>query len=247
MFYKTGVDIASTKSMWHFLKNHFTYWIMNSWNGLESIAHNVKVYNLGLEGDYSAVVRYLYDEADCAGLQLSIDDEIKAFEEKYPWTQVFFNGRSGGYLVLSTKDRTGSVLPDCVTEYDSYEDFKEDVKSGWNGYKVTDFDRDLRDAVEIVREFDKLCDRLRDIVNEYSLRSFDADKLAAAVEAFNFAYGDDLDSLGLDGPVFEEATGKVELNCLTKYLAYMHCFLNCLGEDRKRIATNDTHLWLKEV
>lgn len=247
MFYKTGVDISNTKSMWNFLKNHFTYWIMNSWNRQQSIAHNIKLYNLKLEGDYSVVMRYLFDEADCAGLQLSIDDEIKAFEEKYPWTQVFFNGRSGGYLVLSTKDKNGSILPDCVTEFETYKDFKEDVKAGWNGYRVSDFDRELRDTVEIVREFDKLCDRLRDIVNEYSLRSFDADKLAAAVEDFNFAYGDDLDSLGLDGPIFEEATGKVELNCLNKYVAFMQCFLKCLGEDRERIATNDTHLWLKEM
>lgn len=247
MFYKTGVDISNTKSMWQFLKNHFTYWIMNSWNRQQSIAHNVKLYNLKLEGDYSVAMRYLLDEADCAGLQLSINDEIKAFEEKYPWTRVFFNGRSGGYLVLSTKDRTGSILPDCVTEFETYKDFKEEVRSGWNGYKVSDFNRELRDTVEIVRDFDKLCDGLRDIVNKYSLRSFEADKLAEAVERFNFIYGDDLDSLGLDGPIFEEATGKVELNCLTKYLAYKHCFLNCLGEDRERIVTNDTHLWIDEM
>ena len=31
MFYKTGVDIANTKSMWEFLHNHFQYYTMNSW------------------------------------------------------------------------------------------------------------------------------------------------------------------------------------------------------------------------
>ena len=246
MFYKTGVDIASTKSMWNFLKNHFTYWTMNSWNRQQSIAHNVKVRNLKLEGDSSTVLKYLFDEADCAGLQTRIDDEISAFEQDNPYYRVSFNGRSGGYLVLYNKNDNGSILPECVDQYDSYKDFKEEVRSGWNGYRVSDFDRELRDTVEIVREFDKLCDRLRDIVNEYSFRSFDADKLAAAVEDFNLVYGDDLDSLGLDGPIFEEATGKVELNCLTKYVAFMQCFLRCLREDRERIATNDTHLWLKE-
>ena len=48
MFYQKGVDISNTKSMFNFLNNHFTYDTMNSWNGLKSIANNVKVYNLNL-------------------------------------------------------------------------------------------------------------------------------------------------------------------------------------------------------
>ena len=48
MFYKKGVDISNTKSMYNFLKNHEKYDTLNSWNGLKSIANNVKVYNLKL-------------------------------------------------------------------------------------------------------------------------------------------------------------------------------------------------------
>ncbi len=246
MFYKTGVDIASTKSMWNFLHDHFTYYIMNSWNRSESIAHNVKLYNLKLDGDWTVAMRYLFDPNDCGLLQMYIDDEIKEFEEEYPWTAVFFNGRSGGYLVLGTKNNYDSVLPDCVTDYETYEDFKEDIKSGWNGCNVSDFNRELRDTVKVVRDFDKLCDRLRDLVNEYSKKSFDVDRLEQALEWFNNEYGDDLVCLELTGPVLEG--DRIKLNDVAKYHAFLTCLMICLGEDKDR-ATGDPdgqYLWLTE-
>ena len=243
MFYKTGVDIASTKSMWEFLHNHFTYYTMSSWNRQTSIANNVKLYNLKLDGDWTTVMRYLFDEADSGCLQMYIEDEIREFEEKNSYYKVFFNGRSGGYLVLCDSDNK-SAIPPCVADYDTYEDFKEDVKGGWNGYRVSDFDRELRDAVEIVREFDKLCDRLRDLVNEFSQKSFDVDKLEDALAHFGDEYGDDLDALELEGPVMEG--DKVKLNDIAEYTAFMQCFASCLGEDKTRAAVNNGYLWLKE-
>ena len=247
MFYKTGVDIASTKSMWNFLHDHFTYYTMNSWNCLSSIANNVKLYNLELEGDWTVAMRYLFDETDAGCLQMNIDDMIREFEDEYPWTSVFFNGRSGGYLVLGTKNSNGSVLPDCVSEYETYEDFKEDVKSGWNGYNVSDFDRELRDTVKVVRDFDKLCDRLRDLVNEYSKKSFEVDKLEQAVERFNDEYFSDLSKLSLTGPSMED--DRVRLNDIAFYNAFMQCFVRCLGDDYNRITTDSDgkYLWLKEA
>lgn len=243
MFYKAGVDIASTKSMWNFLHNHFQYYTMNR---SKSIAHNVKLYNLNLEGDWTVAMKYLFDETDSGLLQTYIDDEIREFESKNPYYEVGFNGRSGGYLVLYAKDRGMPVLPPCVDDYDTYEEFKEDVKSLYYGYKVSDFDRELRDAVELVREFDRLCDRLRDLVNEYSKKSFDVDKLEAALEWFNNEYGDDLVCLELDGPTLEG--DRVRLNDIVNYSAFMHCFLDCLGEDKQRAThgENPGYLWLKE-
>ena len=245
MFYKSGVDIASTKSMWNFLHDHFQYYTMNSWNNSKSIANNVKLYNLGLEGDWWNVLRYLNDDADCGFLQIYIDDEIKAFEEEHRWYKVFFNGRSGGYLVLCNVDNNCSVLPECVSEFDSYEEFKEEVKAGWNYWNVKDFNKELRDAVTIVREFDKLCDRLRDIVNEFSKKSYDADKLAEVVDRFNYTYGDDLDTLELEPPVMEG--DRVKLNDIEDLTAFMHCFMDCLGDDRRRVTGTDGYLWLKEA
>ena len=52
MFYKKGLDISNTKEMFEFLKGHFTYDTMNTPSGLKSIANNVKIYNLNLDGVY---------------------------------------------------------------------------------------------------------------------------------------------------------------------------------------------------
>jgi hypothetical protein len=191
-------------------------------------------------------MRYLFDENDAGLLQSTIDDEIREFETKYPYYEVASNGRSGGYLVIYEKQGHKSILPSCVDDYDTYEEFKEDTKSGWNGYNVSDFNRDLRDTVEIVREFDKLCDRLRDIVNEYSKRSFDVDKLEAALEWFNNEYGDDLVCLDITGPILEG--DRIKLNEIARYNAFLNCFINCLGEDKNRVTgdLNKEYLWLKE-
>ena len=244
MFYTYGVDIANTKSMWNFLKNHFTYYSMNSWNGSRSIAHNVKLYKLNLEGDWGVALRYLTDAADSGCLQMYIDDEIQEFSRKNPRYEVGFNGRSYGYLVLYPKHKHDAVLPSCVSDFDSYIEFKEYIKAGWNGYKVTDFNRELRDAVEIVREFDKLCDRLRDLVNEFSKRDFEVDKLTNAVERFYGEYGDDLCDLNIQGPKVDG--DKVRLYDISYYHAFMDCFYNCFGDDARRIDFDSTFLWLNK-
>ncbi len=241
MFYKTGVDISNVKSMWEFLHNHFTYPTLNSWNGHKSIAHNVKLYNLDLDGDWTRALDFLYDEADCGNLQMFIQDEISEFNRANPCYRVCFNGRSGGYLVLYNKDNYLSILPDCLG-YESYNDFKEDY-SGY-GYSIQDCLYELRETTKLVREFDKLCDRLRDLVNSYSqASSFDQYKLENAVERFTYTYGDDLDALDLVGPEAKE--DHVELNDIVDYVAFMECFENCLGEDKKRAYTLDGKLYLK--
>ena len=241
MFYTYNVDISSPKSMWNFLHDHYSYYTMNSWNRTRSIAHNVKLYNLNLDGDWTKVLPYLFNESDVGCLQMYIDDEISEFVRKNPCYNVGFNGRSGGYLVLYS-DSCKSMLPDCVDNYESYEDFKEDCKC-W-GYRVSDYLRELRDTVEVVREFDRLCDRLRDLVNSYSKKSFDVDKLEYALTRFGDIYGDDLEDLNLDGPCMEG--DRVRLNDIADYTAFMHCFFDCFGEDRRRIAYHEGYLWLKE-
>lgn len=244
MFYTTGVDISNTKSMWNFLHNHYSYYTMNSWNRSKSIANNVKLHRLNLDGDWTVVMRYLFDDSDSGLLQMYIDDEIREFEENNPYYEVGFNGCSNGYLVLYPKDKNTTVLPDCVDNYDSYEDFKADCRD--YGERVSDYLRELRDTVEIVREFDKLCDRLRDLVNGYSKKSFEVDKLEQTVERFEDEYFSDLSKLSLTGPCMEG--DRVRLNDIAYYNAFMQCFIRCLGEDYRRIATDPDgkYLWLKE-
>ena len=243
MFYTYGVDISNTKSMWEFLHNHFTYSTMNSWNRLSSIANNVKLHKLNLEGDWTNVIKYLTDVGDCGGLQDIIDGEIMAFNKKYyPNYRVGFNGRSNGYLVLYNGDNNRSVLPECVDNYDTYEDFKADCKDC--GERVSNYDYLLRQVVEVVRDFDKLCDNLRDIVNGYSMRNFEVDKLEDAINRFEYEYGDDIEALDIAGPSLDG--DKIRLNDIADYHAFMDCFITCFGDDSRRVDFDSTYLWLKE-
>ena len=61
LFQKTGVDICSAKSMFNFINEHYQYYTLNSWNNLKSIANNVKLYNLELEGDWGTACSYLFE------------------------------------------------------------------------------------------------------------------------------------------------------------------------------------------
>lgn len=186
LFQKAGVDICSPKSMFEFINNHFTYYTLNSWNGLQSIANNMKLYNLGLEGDWTTVLDYLYDDNDIGCIGFQIRDLVDEWEAKHPGYSLGWNGRSGGYLVIYNHDRRNgtvnfrNILPEDLTGYDNYEEFKETIKDyyGWN---VKDMIPELREYTELIRDFDKLCEDLRDLANEYSKLDYEAEK--ALVEA----------------------------------------------------------------
>ena len=111
LYRKTNVDICSAKSMHDFLRNHFTYYTMNSWNGLKSIAHNVKVYNLNLEGDqWKALERLEITDYSV------VNDLIDSWENDHPEVKIGFNGRSGGYIVLYRDKGFSDVLPECIAD-----------------------------------------------------------------------------------------------------------------------------------
>jgi len=189
MFYKKGIDITNAKQMFEFINNHFTYFTLNSWNGLESIANNVKLYNLHLDGDWCTALSYLYDENDIGDLQFEISMRIRDWEKDHPGYTLGFNGRSGGYLVIYNMERDGrvnvrNILPECLIGYDSYEDWKRDLKESYYHECVKDYLPTLREYTKLIQDFDKFCDELRDLVNEYSKMDYDADK-----KAFNFEYG----------------------------------------------------------
>lgn len=186
LFQKSGVDICSAKSMFEFINNHFKYWTMNSWNRLESIANNMKLYNLGLEGDWTTVLDYLYDEEDIGCIGFQIRDLIEEWEDNHLGYSLGWNGRSGGYLVIYNHDRKNgtvnfrNILPPYLIDFDTYEEWKEYVKD-W-GNNVSDYLHELREYTELIRDFDKLCEDLRDLANEYSKLDYKAEK-ALAMEA----------------------------------------------------------------
>ena len=184
MFYKNNIDICNDKQMFNFLKEHFSYSTLNSWNGLRSIANNVKVYNLELDGDPYTALRAL-EQDEYFNVNMMIED----WEAKHPNYRVGFNGRSGGYLVLYNKTDNCNVLPDYIVDGD-YEDYKQYIKDYYGTLK--DNRSNLRYLTELVRDFDKLCDDIREYVNLLSTIDFVEEFLIGVVEDFNETFYPDL-------------------------------------------------------
>lgn len=158
MFYKTGVNISKPKSMFNFIKEHFRYYTMSSWNRLQSIANNVKMYNLNLSGDiwkaYNALIADDY---------VSVNSIICDWEDMHPGYQVGFNGRSGGYLVLYETGTDASIVPESIEDADDYEQWKQYLKD--NNETVKDNMDMLIHITKVIRDFDLLCDEIRNYVN----------------------------------------------------------------------------------
>lgn len=162
-YYKSGVDISSTKSMCEFILNHFQYYTMNSWNRLKSIANNVKLYNLGLEGDWCKLLDEIYEQNSF--LVQDINSAVKQWESEHKGYSVGFNGRSDGYLVLYSEGNFRNILPDYLEGFETYQDVKDYLKD--YGENISWYKSDLRFYTKLIRDFDRLCDDLRLIVNSY--------------------------------------------------------------------------------
>ena len=160
MFYKKGININHTKEAFNFIKDHFTYFTMSSWNRLRSIANNVKLYNLDLGCDYTDA----YNAMEELDFNSTINEMISEWEANHSEYGVGFNGRSDGYLVLYNIENNRNVIPDYITDYDTWEEFKED-------HRVVDYKGEITYYTNLVREFDKLCDdmvaALKDTINTY--------------------------------------------------------------------------------
>ena len=185
-FYRP-VDLRSRAAMTAYLKNHFRYHTMNSWNRSTSYACNLKVHTLGLEHD---LVMRLFDLVNLPEFYERINDLCRDFDEAhdYLW-QVGFNGRSGGYLVLyqgklepsgyqsyctacgqrnyrSTAE-TGKVCGKCHRpDRVDYKRLHMNVSTyPCQGTDMCEEFEDwsiyrLRDRVKLVQEFDRLCDAI---------------------------------------------------------------------------------------
>ena len=185
--FSESVDLRSRQEMTDFLRNHFRYNTMNSWNQATSYACNLKIHRLGLE---SEIESKLYDMLGTQEFYCLRQDALGLFNEMhdYQW-QAAFNGRSGGYLVLyqgelrpsghlsyctccgqrnfrSVKD-TGNVCGACgkPSRVDFSTPPKKSVTFPGRG---TDMDEDyeewslheLRNRVKLVQELDSLADDL---------------------------------------------------------------------------------------
>lgn len=154
MYYKK-VNLNSNKDCFEFLTRHFTY---N--DGTESIANNVKVYNLPV--NYEDAMEAL-NEDDYISINMTIED----WEKNHPGTKVSFMGRSGGYLVLYSDKHNGHIFIDdycspCHFNTEKYEDWKTQVREMWGS--LQDYHQTLIYQVKLVQDFDKLCDKLVDVL-----------------------------------------------------------------------------------
>lgn len=177
----TKVDRRSRKAMTDFLTGHFRYHTMNGWNQATSYANDMKVHHLLPEEvqDRAWEVMEVDDWQSEAGIDFLIDE----FAEEHGWSyQAGWNGRSSGYLVLYTGGRKRSEYKRrCGTC--GQRNFKAETTvcgychatnmhdyTGWEvfAWPGKGFDQDgdfhewsmtaLRERVELVTRFDRLCD-----------------------------------------------------------------------------------------
>ncbi len=139
-FYRK-INLRSKKEVLDYLKSHYRYFTMNTWNNNTSFANKMKIHNFNLPDN-------AYDMLDVSRIYDDINFLIENFEDGYTHTwQAGFNGRSGGYLVLYSGKGKGHVNSSTID---------------WDYYGEAH--KDLRYLAEVVQSFDSLCD---DIVETY--------------------------------------------------------------------------------
>ena len=192
MFYKE-IDKRYREAMTAFLKKHFRYNTMNSWNRSTSYANCIKLYNIDKPEDINSDT--WWEMLWITEWQEKLSDLLEDFGRKHEWQwQAGINGRSGGYVVLYR----GGIKPSGYKSYCTHCGQKnyEAVAEGeigicgkceakarvnfkqthmqvftWPGKDADmyeDFDgwtlSELRERVELVQDFDRLCS---DIVAAY--------------------------------------------------------------------------------
>ena len=137
-------DSMTVEEMRDYLRGHYRYNTMNSWNNSTSYAHNMKVHHLGLTADHRNRAYDLVDMPEVRDAAEGLCDDFAA-DCGYSW-KAMFNGRSAGYLVLYQSVDSKTCYPGRATDMgEDFSDWEEDQ---------------LRDRVELVQRFDRLRDVL---------------------------------------------------------------------------------------
>ena len=156
-FFDRTAGIETPEDKYKYVRNHFRYYTMNSWNKLKSIANNVKVYAMKLSNlDRAWEIVNACDDWNDNEFYRAVHTTIAD-----SGLRIGFNGRSGGYLVLYNPDNNCDV---CKGDYfcENYEDAVEG----------DDIDRDVLERdFKLVQRFDRLCDQLRDMLEYYIKRA----------------------------------------------------------------------------
>jgi hypothetical protein len=189
MYYKE-IDKRYREAMTAFLKKHYRYNTMNSWNRSTSYANNIKLHQIDKPEDIDNDT--WWEMLWITEWQEKLSDLLEDFGREHEWQwQAGINGRSGGYVILYR----GGIKPSGYKSYcthcgqKNYEAVLEgqigicgrcDAKARvnfkqthmqvftWPGKDVDmyeDFDEgwtlsELRERVELVQDFDRLCDTI---------------------------------------------------------------------------------------
>lgn len=138
MYFKE-INLDNDKEVLDFLKNHKTYSLMNTWNMLYGYSNNIKIYNLDVTDEEKEKLYDLLDlDESSFDIQMQFDMLNEEFNGKHPGYYVIVNGRSGGYLVLSS---------DNVRDYQNEVNYPEELSVDQR-----------REFAEMVMDFDKFCD-----------------------------------------------------------------------------------------
>jgi hypothetical protein len=190
MFYKT-INLKKRGEMTAFLKKHFRYHTINSWNRSTSYANNIKLYEIDKPADIDNDA--WWDMLGITTWQEKLSDLLEDFGRSHNWLwQAGINGRSGGYVVLYE----GGIQPSGYKSYcthcgqKNYQlvpeeqkgicgrceakarvNFKQthmqvftmpgksvDMAEDFHGWELFQ----IKDRVELVQEFDLLCDNIVD-------------------------------------------------------------------------------------
>ena len=146
-----SIKFDNRESMIAYLKNHFRYGTMNSWNKSTSYANNVKLYNLNIPKDlYEKAYDVVCNEIQNEKFDIDYRMLVHEFHVKTGY-YIGYNGRSAGYLVMFETKPDGNkgykMFPG--RSIDMYEDFEE-----WDIQEICE-------RCKLVMEFDKTCEAIR--------------------------------------------------------------------------------------
>lgn len=148
------VNFQKRESIVKYLKNHFRYDTMRSWNRSTSYANCVKIHYLNLPTDVEDLAWDLVcGNFECPDWDFFVEDSFFQFLKETGYS-CGFNGRSSGYIVLyeTGTDASGKTVVYPGRGIDMDADFDDEEEWSLN---------DLQKRAELVQAFDKMCDNLR--------------------------------------------------------------------------------------
>lgn len=188
MFYKE-INLKKRSEMIAFLKKHFRYHTMSSWNNSTSYANNIKLYNIDMPADIDQ--DRCWEMLGITDWQEKLSDLLEDFGRSHNWLwQAGINGRSGGYIVLYQGGIQPSGYKSYCThcgqkKYQSVLEGQKGVCGRCNAKERVNFKQphmqiftlpgkdvdmgenfhdwelfQLKDRVKLVQEFDMICDNI---------------------------------------------------------------------------------------